>query len=231
MRVRGAARARRVLPPWVKLVRDGSARIGEVAAGGPLLPVFPVSEAGSGLGGAVGGGVGSGVVGGVGAGLVGESGTGLVGGVGGRLVGASGGVAASVAESVSAVAVELPQVREAADIWRLLGPRCVGETVEVFVAGYLDGRNRMVAASEVGRGSLTACIVHPREVFRVAVAIGAASVVVGHNHPSEDPRPSSEDVALTERLKRAGEVLGIRVLDHVVMTPTRFVSLAEQGRC
>jgi DNA repair protein RadC len=203
MRVRGAARARRVLPPWVKLVRDGSARIGEVAAGGPLLPVFPVSEAAGGL----------------------------IGGVGGRLVGASGGAVASVAESVSAVAAELPQVREAADIWRLLGPRCVGETVEVFVAGYLDGRNRMIAASEVGRGTLTACIVHPREVFRVAVAIGAASVVVGHNHPSEDPRPSSEDVALTERLKRAGEVLGIRVLDHVVMTPTRFVSLAEQGRC
>jgi DNA repair protein RadC len=215
MRVRGAARARRVLPPWVKLVRDGSARIGEVAAGGPLLPVFPVSEAGSGLvggsGGAVGGGVGV------------ASGTGLVGGVGAGL-----GV---VAESVSAVAAELPLVRDAADVWRLLGPRCVGETVEVFVAGYLDGRNRMIAASEVGRGTLTSCLVHPRELFRVAVAIGAASVVVGHNHPSEDPRPSGEDVALTKRLKDAGEILGIRVLDHVVMTASRYISLSEQGRC
>jgi DNA repair protein RadC len=71
-------------------------------------------------------------------------------------------------------------------------------------------------------------LVHPREVFRPAVRLGAAALVLVHNHPSGDPSPSSEDVALTERLRQAGELLGIRVLDHVVIGQGGYASLAEQ---
>ena len=78
-------------------------------------------------------------------------------------------------------------------------------------------------------GSLTVSIVHPREVFTLAVKESAAAVIFLHNHPSGDPTPSQEDRALTARLVSAGEVLGIRVLDHLVVGDGRYVSFADQG--
>jgi len=78
-------------------------------------------------------------------------------------------------------------------------------------------------------GSLNAAIVHPREVFRAAIKRSSASIICVHNHPSGDPTPSSEDVALTRRLMEAGEIIGIDVLDHIVIGDRRYVSLKEQG--
>jgi DNA repair protein RadC len=101
---------------------------------------------------------------------------------------------------------------------------------EVFYVLVLDGRNRLRAEVRVSEGTLTTALVHPREVFGPAVRLGAAALVLVHNHPSGDPTPSSEDLVLTERLRQAGELMGIRVLDHVVIGQGGYVSLAEQER-
>jgi len=100
---------------------------------------------------------------------------------------------------------------------------------EHFVALYLDGRHRPIAHSVVGVGTASATLVHPREVFQPGVLAGAVAVIVLHNHPSGDPSPSSEDREITERLKKAGEILGIRLLDSVVWTTDgAFVSILDE---
>ncbi len=101
---------------------------------------------------------------------------------------------------------------------------------ERFVVLLLDGRNRFQAEVCVSEGTLTTTLVHPREVFAPAIRLAAAALVLVHNHPSGDPTPSAEDVALTDRLRRVGELIGIRVLDHVVVGQGRYTSMAETGR-
>jgi DNA repair protein RadC len=98
---------------------------------------------------------------------------------------------------------------------------------ETFVVLCLDVRNRLISSHVVAIGTAYGVEVHPRDIFREAVRRNAAGIVVAHNHPSGDPTPSPEDVALTARLKSAGELLGIPVLDHVVVTTDRYASLAE----
>lgn len=100
---------------------------------------------------------------------------------------------------------------------------------EHFRALYLDARRRLLQSETVSIGTLTSSLVHPREVFQPAITHSAAAVVVAHNHPSGDPEPSPEDLALTRRLRQAGEILGIEVLDHLVIGNRRFVSLKERG--
>jgi DNA repair protein RadC len=100
---------------------------------------------------------------------------------------------------------------------------------EVFKAVLLDAKHTVIRDFTVSQGSLTVSIVHPREVFNVAVRESAAAIIFVHNHPSGDPEPSPEDHALTQRLIAAGEVLGIRVLDHVVIGDGRYVSFADEG--
>src|SRR5438034_2499275 len=100
---------------------------------------------------------------------------------------------------------------------------------EHFVVLVLDGKNRVLGYHIVSVGSLTAALVHPREVFKAAILSNAAALILVHNHPSGDPTPSAEDRAITERLRQVGELVGIRVLDHVVIGDEgQFVSLAEQ---
>lgn len=101
---------------------------------------------------------------------------------------------------------------------------------ERFYTLLLDGRHRLLAEVAVCEGSLTAALVHPREVFAPALRISAAAVILVHNHPSGDPTPSPEDESLTARLRQAGDLLGIRVLDHVVLAQGGWASLAERGR-
>jgi DNA repair protein RadC len=94
----------------------------------------------------------------------------------------------------------------------------------------LNTKNAIKFIDLVSLGTLTSSIVHPREVFRLAVNRGVASIIAGHNHPSGDPAPSRDDIAVTERLKKAGEILGIAVLDHVIIgSDGQFTSLKEQG--
>jgi DNA repair protein RadC len=100
---------------------------------------------------------------------------------------------------------------------------------EHFVALLLDTRNRVAGLHTVSVGNLSASLVHPREVFKAAILGSAAALIVGHNHPSGDADPSQEDLAMTARLKQAGELLGIPVLDHLVLGDPGFASLKERG--
>lgn len=100
---------------------------------------------------------------------------------------------------------------------------------EHFLCLYLNARNQVIHKEVISIGSLSASIVHPREVFQAAVTRSAASIILAHNHPSGDVSPSSEDLELTRRLIKAGEVLGIEVLDHLIIGAQEFLSLKEQG--
>ncbi|MDB5083998.1 MAG: hypothetical protein JWN30_884 [Bacilli bacterium] len=100
---------------------------------------------------------------------------------------------------------------------------------EHFVLLFLDTKNQIVAEETVSIGSLNASIVHPREVFHAAIKKNAASIIAIHNHPSGDPSPSREDLEVTERLKAAGELLGIPVLDHVIIGDRCYISLKQKG--
>jgi DNA repair protein RadC len=120
-------------------------------------------------------------------------------------------------------------IRGPADIHRHFFQRLRQQQREHFVVLLLDGRHRVVRECEVSQGTLTASLVHPREVFRTAVREASAAIVLVHNHPSGDPSPSPEDREVTRRLVRAGEILGIRVLDHVVIAEHGFYSFRESG--
>lgn len=98
---------------------------------------------------------------------------------------------------------------------------------EEFLAVLLDGKNRFLREVGISVGSLTASIVHPREVFLPAIRESAGAVVLVHNHPSGDPTPSPEDLEVTRRLVDAGEILGIRVLDHLIIGETSYTSLVH----
>lgn len=100
---------------------------------------------------------------------------------------------------------------------------------EYFLCLYLNARNQVIHKEVISIGSLSASIVHPREVFQVAVYHSAASIILAHNHPSGDVSPSEDDVELTRRLAKAGEIMGIEVLDHIIITTADFLSLKEQG--
>jgi DNA repair protein RadC len=115
------------------------------------------------------------------------------------------------------------------DVYRHFHPHLRHAAQERFLVVMLDGRHRVLGHETVSQGTLTASLVHPREVFRPALRAGAAALVLVHNHPSGDPSPSAEDREITRRLARAGEILGVRVLDHVVVAERGFRSLREEG--
>jgi len=115
------------------------------------------------------------------------------------------------------------------DVYRHFHPILRHARQECFAVLLLDGRQRALGKRVVSRGTLTASLVHPREVFRPALAACAAALVLVHNHPSGDPTPSEEDCAVTRRLVRAGELLGVRVVDHIVVAESGYVSLRDEG--
>jgi len=117
----------------------------------------------------------------------------------------------------------------AAAVHAHFGPLLADEKRESFYAVLLDGKNRVMSKVRISQGSLGASIVHPREALRPAVREAAAAILFVHNHPSGDPTPSAEDRRITERLRRAGEVMGIAVLDHVVVSRDRYWSFADNG--
>lgn len=100
---------------------------------------------------------------------------------------------------------------------------------EIFKVILLDGKNKIIRDVTVSEGSLNLNIVHPREVFNPAIRDSALSIITLHNHPSGDPTPSLEDIELTKRLISAGNILGIRLLDHIIIGDGRFVSLLDKG--
>lgn len=100
---------------------------------------------------------------------------------------------------------------------------------EYFLTLLLDGKNRIIRRVQVSEGSLNQSIVHPREVFSPAVKESAAAMILVHNHPTGDPTPSSEDIAVTRRLREAGEIMGIKVLDHIIVGDGEYLSFVERG--
>ena len=115
------------------------------------------------------------------------------------------------------------------DVWRWYAPKMEGLTVEEFHVAILDAQHRLERDVLVSRGILNSSLVHPREVFREAIAERAASIVLIHNHPSGDPNPSADDRAITSQLVAAGRLLDIPIQDHVVIGRGRYVSFAEAG--
>jgi DNA repair protein RadC len=102
------------------------------------------------------------------------------------------------------------------------------EAKEHFITLHLDGKNRIACLDRVSVGSLNQSIVHPRELFKTALLSSAAAILLIHNHPTGDPTPSSEDLEVTRRIKEAGDLLGIKVLDHIIIGDS-YLSFAEQG--
>lgn len=103
------------------------------------------------------------------------------------------------------------------------------ESQEHFVVAFLNVKNKVIAKRELFVGSLNASVVHPREIFREAVAHSSASIIVCHNHPSGDTTPSPEDVEVTKRLYEAGKLIGVELIDHVIIGSGRYTSLKEKG--
>ena len=122
-----------------------------------------------------------------------------------------------------------PSVQNPNAVVSLVRGRLKGKKKEHFIALLLDTRGQLIKMSEISVGSLDTSIVHPREVFKEAIAASAASVIFVHNHPSGDPKPSEDDVKLTERLAQAGEIMGIDVLDHIIICDKTYSSLKREG--
>jgi len=120
-------------------------------------------------------------------------------------------------------------LRTSAEVYRHCGERMAALRKEQFHVILLDGKNRPLKDVRVSEGTLTASLVHPREVFVPVIEESAAAIILVHNHPSGDPTPSAEDIAITQRLRQVGELMGVRVLDHVVIGHGRYVSFTDEG--
>ena len=127
-----------------------------------------------------------------------------------------------VAQTSNGLHPAIDSSEKAADILR---PILAHKKKEFFVILLLDNRHHLIRASTIATGSLSATIVHPRELFKEAISASAAAVILGHNHPSGDPDPSDHDLRITKRLVAAGHLLGIEVLDHVIVGSHGCVSL------
>jgi DNA repair protein RadC len=140
--------------------------------------------------------------------------------------------------------IQLPLVRESTgehvrtpeDVYRVCGD-IAALAQESFHVLILDTRNQLISREMVSLGIVDASLVHPREVFRAAIAAGAAAVVLAHNHPSGETTPSAEDIRITRQLIEAGKIIDIKVLDHVIIgrespeSGTPYLSLRESGLC
>ncbi len=115
------------------------------------------------------------------------------------------------------------------DIYNYLGQDMKHFKKEVFRTVFLDTKNRVIDYEDISVGSLNASIVHPREVFNRAIKKSAAGVILMHNHPSGNPSPSNEDINITKRLSQAGDLLGIKVLDHVIIGIGKYFSMKEEN--
>lgn len=122
-----------------------------------------------------------------------------------------------------------PKINTPEDVYRLIYPRMREQKKECFIELCLDTKNQIIKEDTISVGSLNANIVHPREVFKTALAESAAHIIVVHNHPSGDPAPSKEDIEITRKLVETGKIMGIDVLDHVIIGDKRHFSMKEAG--
>ena len=119
------------------------------------------------------------------------------------------------------------EVNRPDDIYRIVRDELAHSDRELFLSVLLTAHNTVIGIETVGVGSLCSCSVVPRELFKSAILANAGCLVLCHNHPSGDLTPSNEDRQMTEKLKKAGDILGIPILDHIIITNKGFTSLAE----
>lgn len=123
----------------------------------------------------------------------------------------------------------MKKISSSRDVFEVFHDRLRHEKKEYFYAILLDTKNRIIKEDLVSIGTLTASLVHPRESFQAAVKKSAASIVFVHNHPSGDPSISPEDKAITKKLKESGEILGIKVVDHIIIGNGTYRAMADEG--
>lgn len=121
-------------------------------------------------------------------------------------------------------------VRLPGDAAKMLGPILCGAEAELALALLLDGRHRALGVVEVARGAANVVHLEPRELYRTAIHAGAVAVVLAHNHPSGDALPSPDDVRLTNRIRAAGDVVGVALIDHLILTDREFFSFSTSRR-
>tara|TARA_B100001964_G_C14186898_1_gene579052 strand:- start:559 stop:1008 length:450 start_codon:yes stop_codon:yes gene_type:complete len=114
------------------------------------------------------------------------------------------------------------QVRSSEDVYELVRDELTSFDREAFYVIALNSKNKILGLNLVSLGNLTSSLVHPREVFKFAILQNSASIILIHNHPSGDPNPSQDDIEITQRLKKSGDVLGIKILDHIIIGKTFF---------
>ena len=124
---------------------------------------------------------------------------------------------------------DLPAINCPDDVRRLLGPEMAPLAQEQLRVLLLNTRNQVLGQRVIYQGNVNSSMIRPAEVFRPAVIEAVPSIIISHNHPSQDPTPSPEDAAITRDIAEAGKLLGIELLDHVVIGGERFVSLKERG--
>lgn len=100
---------------------------------------------------------------------------------------------------------------------------------EVLRVILLDVKNKVISIPEISRGGLSSSIVHPREVFKEAIRRSSAGMILVHNHPSGDPTPSADDISITKKLIKTGEIIGIEVMDHIIIAGDKYLSFKEKG--
>ena len=121
------------------------------------------------------------------------------------------------------------QFQSSAEVFNHYREHLGGLKKEEFHVLLLDAKNRKIKDVRVSEGSLTSSLVHPREVFNPVIRESAAAVILIHNHPSGDPSPSQEDLHITRRLREIGEVMGVRVLDHIIIGKGKYISFVDDG--
>jgi DNA repair protein RadC len=121
-------------------------------------------------------------------------------------------------------------IKSPQDAYIELKARARGQKKEHFWAILLDTRNKVIKSVEISVGSLDSSIVHPRELFKEAISASASSIIAAHNHPSGNPEASQDDIKLSRRLKEAGELVGIELVDHIIIGDGRYISLKREGQ-
>ena len=127
------------------------------------------------------------------------------------------------------IPIEKLSFRSPEEIAGYLIPRLRGLRTEVFRALLLNSGNQVIREAVISNGTLNTSIVHPREVFRLAISESAASIIVVHNHPSGNPEPSKEDIEVTNKLAEAGRIIDIRLLDHIIIAGNQYTSFIKRG--
>ncbi len=136
-----------------------------------------------------------------------------------------------VKESITTYDITKDKIKSPEEVYELIKEkfRISSLAEEMFGILCLDTKNNITGAFEVSRGCLDCCIVHPREIFKRAMLVNSASVILFHNHPSGEVEPSEEDKSITTRIVDAGKILGIRILDHIIACNDSYLSFKEHG--